>query len=357
MIPYFGDSEMTYPISGPFTKASTLNGPPSKYGFTPIWMEKYQTWYRQRKPYDLPLKYDMTLLRCVYNSDSWEYPSSTSTAPAFNSSAHANALNKTYGKLVESLGNQSLWAVNLAERRQTFDLITSSATTLWKFSRELRKLNFVKAARILGVTKPSGLVSKKTAKAFGENFLKFHFGVEPLIEDIGNAIETLQSPFPSRTVKARSSVVVRETYNTGTYGSRGFREWKSSALMQTRVSLTNENLYKANQLGFVNPASFVWELIPFSFVVDWFVNVGQFLSSFSDFAGLSLEGSFTTSFQNGKAEDTHNFGSFRKAVFLSTYLSRGDSISGPTLRPRPWRGISPTRAATAISLLLQQLKG
>ncbi len=64
--------------------------------------------------------------------------------------------------------------------------------------------------------------------------------------------------------------------------------------MGCEVTISNPNLYLANNLGLANPAIVVWELIPFSFVVDWFVTVGQFLENGSAWLGLTVTKPYTT---------------------------------------------------------------
>jgi hypothetical protein len=57
-----------------------------------------------------------------------------------------------------------------------------------------------------------------------------------------------------------------------------------------RVGALAGYFYKVNQsainsqlywLGFQSPTSVIWELVPYSFVVDWFANVGDYLTSVS----------------------------------------------------------------------------
>ena len=43
------------------------------------------------------------------------------------------------------------------------------------------------------------------------------------------------------------------------------------------------------QLGFDNPALIAYELMPYSFVVDWFYNIGDYLQSQTALAGLSVD--------------------------------------------------------------------
>lgn len=48
---------------------------------------------------------------------------------------------------------------------------------------------------------------------------------------------------------------------------------------------------KLQAMGLLNPASVAWELVPYSFVVDWFIPVGDWIDSFTSLAGLKVEGS------------------------------------------------------------------
>lgn len=42
------------------------------------------------------------------------------------------------------------------------------------------------------------------------------------------------------------------------------------------------------QLGLTNPLSIAWEIVPFSFVIDWFLPIGRFIDSLQADAGLEL---------------------------------------------------------------------
>ena len=55
----------------------------------------------------------------------------------------------------------------------------------------------------------------------------------------------------------------------------------------TRV--TNQNAYLANRVGMINPATVAWELVPFSFAIDWFLPVTSFLDSYTDQVGWSVD--------------------------------------------------------------------
>jgi hypothetical protein len=126
--------------------------------------------------------------------------------------------------------------------------------------------------------------------------------------------------------------------------------------MSATVQVTNPNMFLANQLGFLNPALVAWELVPFSFVVDWFVNVGAVISSMTDFMGCTLKDPYHT--------DCHKVG-YTYSVFtkvgggyasvngLCSYVDRNSGLIQPVLVAKPVKVQSLSRAATEVSLLLQ----
>jgi hypothetical protein len=50
--------------------------------------------------------------------------------------------------------------------------------------------------------------------------------------------------------------------------------------------IRDASLKQLSQLGITNPALLVWELIPYSFVIDWLIPVGDFLSSLDALVGV-----------------------------------------------------------------------
>jgi hypothetical protein len=202
---------------------------------------------------------------------------------------------------------------------------------------------------------PKGL--RATPKAFANNWLAFHFGWEPLIQDIGNGIETMSKPYPPAKVYGKGSHRATEAFysNPGQFWTFQQNDITSRCKTGCTVRVDNPNLFVAQQLGFINPLSIAWELVPFSFVVDWFANVGQILGQFSEFAGLSLSETYKTHFQVVKGTDTWYYG--QTQTKQGVHVIRSLSIATASLRLRPWKGVSTTRAATAVSLLVQLMGG
>jgi hypothetical protein len=263
---------------------------------------------------------------------------------------------RLYGKL----GDESAMLVNLLERRQSIDMVRNRSLQILRFVRALRKGRFGEAGKVLGIQTPKG-VSRK--KQFSNNFLEYHFGWAPLVSDIGNAINTLQNPIPVRRIRASG-------YGTLTTKSGGYPNqppygqqahlyiYDISVRSGVRFVMSNPDLYLANQLGFTNPLTVAWEVVPFSFVVDWFIPIGDFLGAMTATLGLTLQGGYTSTrcwqlhntrqtFSNGKPLDYSGWG-------VSCERQLGAITAYPSMRPQ--LSFSPLRALTAVSLLIQQLR-
>jgi hypothetical protein len=55
-------------------------------------------------------------------------------------------------------------------------------------------------------------------------------------------------------------------------------------------ALSDATLAEFSSLGLINPLEIVWELLPYSFVVDWFLPIGNWLSSMTADAGFTFQG-------------------------------------------------------------------
>lgn len=86
-------------------------------------------------------------------------------------------------------------------------------------------------------------------------------------------------------------------------------------------SLGNSVFHNLSSFGVTNPASLAWELLPFSFVVDWFLPVGDFLSS--------LDAEFGMTFRRGIYSSQTDVDSTR--TYVNRQVNSGSSSNGSTV--------------------------
>ena len=114
--------------------------------------------------------------------------------------------------------------------------------------------------------------------------------------------------------------------------------------------------------GLDNPTLAVWEAMPYSFVVDWFLPVGDYLSSLSAFNGIevinpSISVSYTCSWKGYTyTKDARKvYGGLRSHVpgqLTQKYTDYRRSNDTPSYKfPFPENGLSLSRFASALSLM------
>lgn len=255
-------------------------------------------------------------------------------------------------------------------------MVATRATGLYRAYRNLRKGNFRRALNELSVD-PKRKHRSKTRNAAHEAsalWLEYWFGWSPTLSDMHNtALALATDPVLAQVRAVGSSRVslppITQVVDTDGHYRRVCTESGFVLIKQgCTVEVENYNLFLANRLGLINPATIAWELVPFSFVIDWFVKFGDCISGFTDLAGLRVTKPYATMFVKTKCEGT--YGRQRNTAPISIPARIvwpsciGQHRQTSLLRPVPlipkvsYFGTSNTRAATAVSLLTQLfLKG
>jgi len=209
-------------------------------------------------------------------------------------------------RCLEAVG-EAKWnlALFVAESDQVIDMIASTAQTLSKAYKAFRKGKFKKAASALGMTTPVG----KTRNSW----LAYRYGWMPLLGDVASAAEAAASVLYNkpeeqrvqcRGPKGETSTVTR--YGTSspafTHGpglAASGRDVFQLERTETKAWLTvrckSRTFMRLEQFGLANPLALAWELVPFSFVADWFVGIGDYLNAQTALLGLEvLDGGVST---------------------------------------------------------------
>jgi len=277
---------------------------------------------------------------------------------------------KALGKIADSKVNIG---VALAEAHKTSDLILSTANRLDKAYRAFRKGNFRQVAKQLNLT----------PKTVHKSWLEYKYGWMPLLMDVENSAEFFAQQVvgrPTRFSVKASEKVSKETSTDTKYTSYGSPSALDATTSEKCVStyqykvkiwceLTNHTASELQQLGLANPALIAWELVPFSFVFDWFLSVGSYLEGLTALTGVNViraleshkvDSEFlhsypTTSHTSGGY--TYYTSGFSRSFKVRSYV-RYPLVVDPTKTfPPPFKTFSFQKMITSLALLRGQYRG
>jgi hypothetical protein len=221
----------------------------------------------------------------------------------FTMSMHAPKL------LNRAKGCQWSAPVFFAEAGKTAEMIATSATRIYKMFRALKSGSFYTFYNLWSRRDPAARdwstrrlkrASASFAKSFGHNprmavssaWLEYKYGWMPFVLDSYNAMETLHElrNKPQSHV-GRVTNTLRDTKRS-TIRSTDRITSIAGVLVGGQIDLTYELSSKASwrfstrgtddvigKLGLTNPLLVGWELVPLSFVADWFLPIGDYLAS------------------------------------------------------------------------------
>ncbi len=279
-----------------------------------------------------------------------------------------NSLYEKFRSRAMGEGSQLLTAA--AEWKSSMSMIANRAIRLRRAFQALRRFDLPNVGHHLAMPVYEREIVRGRIQRYNrltrptEGWLEYWMGWAPLMGDIGNAVHNVCNPYPDQkiTVGLSRTYYDYESSSASWYAQTNIRKQSVTIAAYGKMKVTNHNLYLANQLGLLNPAQTLWEVVPFSFIADWTLNVGKVLGSLTDFAGTSLSDTGTAM----RSQVNFSRSGFREVwnPDLEKYIKRyysgnavGVEISrqpGTITPPRlgvKFDRISLTRASTAVSLL------
>ena len=205
-------------------------------------------------------------------------PDQLNSFPGAQYLAHQQAYARLRGQLYK--GSAAL-GVTMASFKQSRDMVRNRSNLIASTAAEL-----------------SSLSSKsKFTKKMADNYLEVIFGWKPLIADIHAATTSvIQRADSVDFVRATGTVPIHHTvrgrWDKVRHDDIAYRgSYRVSLGGQVRIS--NPNAWLAERAGLANPLAVAWDLVPWSFLINMFTNVGSLVNQISDFYGLSFSNTFT----------------------------------------------------------------
>lgn len=186
--------------------------------------------------------------------------------------------------------SEMLALATLAESRKTVDFFANSLMKLLKIIRAVRKLDALALKR------------QFSKKELANMYMELRYAIRPLFYDVNGLLDSLEAEVRSYDRKtfrgyASGSVKANDSVPDTPVG------WELKATIARNCTYTvsaragvlcSTNVTNAQIFGIDRIAETAWELVPFSFIVDWFLNVGTAIAALTPNAGVVQRASWVT---------------------------------------------------------------
>jgi len=205
---------------------------------------------------------------------------------------------------------------SLAEAPETIQFIISTVKRVLALYSAVKRGNL---AKILAVLKSAykTILSRKGRSKLGKAlrrssssaWLEVQFAWRPLLNDVYQATKLLAdglkqpNAFVAKAESEDASLAplsASRNLNSGVLRERFTN--KRGVKVEVGYKVTNPLLYDLDRLGLTNPLSLAWELVPLSFVLDWFIPIGTFLDGIIQPFGLTWTYGYRTTYVKWSTE-------------------------------------------------------
>jgi len=310
------------------------------------------------------------------------------STPAADLSYDPSVRSLAFKRLRDEMGNDPFnIAVDLVQFRQTTNMIAANALRIVRSYTALKRGNFSRAINEVFDNRPPKFRKGEAPSAeqsLANNWLELQYGWKPLLNDIDELIRHTHLTYradlrvvrgTAKSVSTTSTPLLGPLFATFTtvplfeFGQRVTQK-ATNVKIGMRYKVSDPDQAFLAQTGFTNPVNLAWELIPFSFVADWFLPIGPYLESLSAFEGLTFVDGFETRFvretqtTNVVVNTVKGTAPFRVAVKarmgtdrVSVNLTRLKLTTFPEIPSAQFKNpISVTHAANAVALLQATFK-
>lgn len=211
----------------------------------------------------------------------------------------------------------------LAESVKSANMVADAAKELWTLLLAVKRGQLPKGRKSsLGLDVASG-------------FLEYKYGWKPLISDLYGLYEASRK----KILDGREKIFSAERHISGSWeDSRDTQYWTNRVQHASVVgsckiwARVNDSIFTTlNQYGLANPLSLAWELVPYSFVVDWGLPIGNYLEALNAAHGLTFVGGFKSIHCEGTTSGTLKGSGVRQGVEVNHLsLSRTKLTSFPS---------------------------
>lgn len=144
---------------------------------------------------------------------------------------------------------------------------------------------------------------KTVADFIGSNWLGYRYAVRPLVSDIQDVIKAVEDSVKKHPVRRTARGSASFTENLSTYvvrpaseGQEFTYQTQTTHMHSVRAGVLYETYRSPDTFGLALhdvPIS-LWEAVRFSFILDWFANIGPWIEAITPVGGVRILTSWTT---------------------------------------------------------------
>ncbi|UUW21374.1 MAG: maturation protein [Sanya fiers-like virus 39] len=301
-------------------------------------------------------------------SDPWGY-----TYPPVDAEQHLKLIEKLRRRAYGSGFNPAVFA---AEMPQALRMIASSATRIrlaliacmqgnWR--GVVRNLS-IPTEKLYGAARTSWLSFREGKLTLSGFWLEISYGWKPLVSDLDEACQYIAEAIYNDKPKGKGLYAMRKweqvDYLPPAYGQIQYTKRTTSFIASYRIYATEKSARFVPSLHTVSTVA--WEKLPWSFVCDWVIPIGQYLAALRTASDLKGTVVFSvlreTVFSEPRAgASLTGFAPYTQLPEYSRLVYSSRAVSTEISPPTPIPDLSPgsvfkswQRAANAVALLAQR---
>lgn len=237
--------------------------------------------HRQRNPYTCVIVHEDYNVFTAY-TDGYCYPWTASgrfqPTPYYRMPSVSPDF-KALERLVQKIrGHQFDLGNYIPEGRETVAMTRNVLGRVASGLQAIRRKDIDGLVRSIGSTKvpPKTLRKRLTTKNVAQQHLELQYGIIPLLSDVYESATAFAAiANRPRKMSVTASASTKDLWVEQSYVS-GY-EHSITGRSSVRYKAEFVEMNPLRSLGLLDPAGMIWEGIPFSFVIDWFIPIGQYL--------------------------------------------------------------------------------
>lgn len=213
--------------------------------------------------------------------------------------AIADSVSACNNGLLAKIENQSIHLGGLiAELGETVGYLYSYAKDFGNFAKAIYSGRWNKALKVFRISKSKwNARNKRIDQSAAGRWLEWSFAIKPLVSDVTDLAHLYSNPLAAlkelsfvqtATVKFHGTAKTHLRLDTNTYADAVNTSYTGKVRTSCTFTVHDHEIVAKKALGLEAMAPAFWEGIPFSWLIDYVVNIGEFMAGLTATRGLAF---------------------------------------------------------------------